>query len=428
MIELSSVSYEQRIKIARHCEPFFLVYKKLDILRSSYTMLDSFLTKEQSKLYEKELWTLVSATSQTVKYDNKYCQITLNKNNYPTANKITNKKISCKRMRELLTIFEDLKLLTVYKGYHFHNSVHSGIAKGMSSCIEFSSEWLSMFNILLCKKYGTARDFELVILKDDKGTILPTKGLRGIGKEKAFMKAMNNQVSSTKITIDGELVHPLYTTVFNGDLKSSGRIYGGSFSTEPSHLRSTITINDHPTCEVDYKNNHIRILYNKYGIDYQEDAYSIPLQDGWDPKEQRRLTKKAMLACLNATSRPIAIKALNLELRKGDYTTIPRKNGCSSKASHTIVDLLIERHPLIAKNHFFKGEWKMLQNIDSMMAKHVIKAFFVQGITCLPYHDSFVVESNHLNSLTVYMKEAWEMVLGDSKGFGFDIEYDSGAV
>ena len=57
-----------------------------------------------------------------------------------------------------------------------------------------------------------------------------------------------------------------------------------------------------------------------------------------------------------------------------------------------VVEHLEKAHSTI-KKHFYKAEWDRLQNIDSRMAKQVVKVFTVKGIVVLTYHDSFVCES-----------------------------------
>ncbi len=107
------------------------------------------------------------------------------------------------------------------------------------------------------------------------------------------------------------------------------------------------------------------------------------------------------------------------------YKTIPKGEGVSGKSVKLIIDALVARHSLISEKHFFKEEWARLQNIDSLMAKQVVKAFLVKGETCLPYHDSFVCAARLKGFLIDTMKEAWEIVLGDAKGFDYDIEFDN---
>lgn len=425
MKELKSLTTAQRLTLARKSEPFFIRYNRTQALQGAFNNVSSLLTAAEAKKYANEIWTLISATSQTIRYDSDTCQFSMRKENYVTANTITKKNIQVEKMKELIELLEDQQLLEWYKGFKHTLSNAKGIEKAMRSILVFSPAWLAMFDVRLCKSYGTAREFDLVILKDKHGKLVSTKGMRGIGQEKSFLKEMNSVVDAATITIDGELVTNLvYTSVFNNSsLKCSGRIFGGAFTTEKSHLRSTITINGEHVSEVDYKNNHIRILYNEYGIDYQEDCYAIPHNTLWDIKEQRSLVKKSMLACLNANSKKAAQGAIIQELtqNKEKYSTI---KACKDSAVY-IMEELVKMHKLISTNHFFQGEWGRLQHIDSRMAQQVVKYFTAIGEVCLPYHDSFVVVSRLEDTLVQVMKEAWEIVLGDSKGFGYDVEFSN---
>lgn len=446
MIESINLTHDNRIQLARKAEPFFLAYKKDDAFSGTFKNIKSAIPPKLVKRLEPEIWTLISATTQTIRYDSDACQLTMNKNNYTTANKITKKKISLDRMKQLIEILESQGFVTMYKGYYIKDSDARGVLKSMNSIIEFHDSWLQMFDVIRCRTQGTARNYEYVILKDKNGKLMSTKGLRGIGVEKALLGDWNKLLEQTHITIDGDKVTPLYTTVFNnGSLDLGGRLYAGSFSTEAHELRSTITINGNPTCEVDYKNNHFRILYNEYGVEYQQDAYAMECPDGWDSKELRLAAKFAGLMMLNAKSKTTAKKALLQKLNKCEYFNkagekVAKNSGDVDKVVpvfsnipktmetvNYVVSKLEEAHKVIA-DHFYKAEWDRLQNKDSLMAKQVVKSFTSRGTAVLTYHDSFVCESKYINLLIQTMQEAWEIVLGDSKGFDYDVEFDNSVV
>lgn len=419
MIELINLPLHTRIKLARKSEPFFLAYKRNNQFYPTYKAVTALLTDDQIKKYESEIWTLISATTQTIKYDSDTCQMSFKRDNYITANKITKKKIDCDRMVELVQIFENLNMMTKYKGYFIKDSIKKGVEASMRSLLEFHKSWFSLFDVEKCKLHGTSREFDLVILKDKNGKLITTKGLRGIGDEKKLLKDWNTQIHSTVITIDNDVVTPTYNSVFNeGSLECGGRMFAGTFSTEKSILRPTITIAGNPTTEIDYKNNHFRILYNECGIDFQDDAYAIPCLEGACKIEMRKVTKMAGVIMLNASSRKSAVSALRKKMNSSTLNTVKS----DTKTINYIFDELTKLHTPIQK-HFFKGEWARLQNIDSKMAKQVVKSFLAIGATVLTYHDSFVCESKHKEYLIKAMKEAWEVVLGDAKGFGYDIEF-----
>ncbi len=418
---LQNLPIQERITLARKCEPFFLAYKRLDIFKSTFNVISEVVGKGMAKSHEAEIWTLISATTQTIRYDSDSCQLSLNKNNYHTANQITKKNICVNRMKGLIEVLESHNLVELYKGFHFEGAQGRGVEVSMRSLITFSVEWFAMFDVLKCKLHGTAREFDLVILKDKNGKVVSHKGMRGIGDEKKLLKSWNTQIASTKIEINGTTVIPTYSTVFNnGSLTQGGRMYAGSFSTEAHTLRPTIKIAGNPTCEVDYKNNHFRILYNEYGIDFQSDCYAISGQEGWCPVELRKCAKFAGVIMLNANNYQEAVAALRGKMNKEGFETLRSDN----KTINYIFGELQKLHSTI-QTHFFKGEWARLQNIDSKMAKHIVKAFTVKGLTVLTYHDSFVCESKYKDFLIKMMKEAWELVLGDDKGFDYDVEFDA---
>lgn len=424
MKPLQNTPIKERITLARRSEPFFLAYKRLDIFKPTFNSIAEIVGKSMAKSHDAEMWTLISATTQTIRYDSDCCQLSLNDANYRTANTITKKNISSSRMKELIEVLELHSLVELYKGFHFEGAQGRGVEVSMRSIITFSAKWFGFFDVQKCKLHGTAREFDLVIMKDKHGKVTSHKGMRGIGDQKKLLKAWNTQIASTVITIDNTVVTPTYTTVFNnGSLDQGGRMYAGSFSTEAHELRPTITIAGNPTCEVDYKNNHFRILYNEYGVDFQNDCYAIEGKEGWCPVELRKCAKFAGVIMLNANNYQEAVAALRGKMNKEGFETLRSDN-------HTINYVFGELQKLhyTIQAHFFKGEWARLQNIDSKMAKHVVKAFTVRGLTVLTYHDSFVCESKHKDYLIKMMKEAWEIVLGDAKGFGFDVEFDNALV
>lgn len=420
MIPLKDLPYEQKIYLARQAEPFFLSYKKTKQLTSSYELILQALSEvlENPKHYSKEIWTLVSAISQTIRYNNIYFQLPLDKNHYYTANRITKQKISPIRMANLLGHLEGLGLIILYKGFLLPSD-NPSVSTSMRSLVKVSEDLLGMFDVSVCKRFGTAREYDLVILKDRNGALLSTKGLRGVSNERLLLTNMNKIISRSCIKIQGQVVNNIvYKTVFKGDLNSGGRLYAGSFSTESSEARGTITIDDQPTCEVDYKNNHIRILYNKYSIDYQEDAYQLALER-YDLVGVRGAAKIALLVCLNASSKRQATYALTKKL--SNKTLHPTINN-PRQAAKDLLKAIRTKHYLIS-DHFYKAEWSELQYLDSCMAKHIIKHFNVLGKVVLCYHDSFVVKSEDFDLLQNSMKEAWEQVLGTHHGFCTDVKF-----
>ncbi|OUS73449.1 hypothetical protein B5G52_04170 [Pseudoalteromonas sp. A601] len=427
MINLKELEKHQRIKLARKLDKFFITYSQNKNFNNTYEAIKSKLSNQplKNKLtkYAPEIWTLICATTKAIKYDSDGVYLPRDKVAYKTANSFTGKKVSFTRMKELTSLLDELGLLTVYVGFTKPDSVkkyYRGTEQGMMSAITFSDEWLNMFDVEKARLFGTAREFDLVVMKDSKGNIIPTKGMRGIKEEKALLKDWNTTLNATKITIDGAVVKPVYIAVYNG-LGVSGRCFAGSFSTECHDLRPTITINDNPTCEVDYKNMHIRVLYNEHGIDFQDDAYEIKCPDLWCAKELRTAAKRACLIMLNSSSMKEAISAL-----RGDLNMLVKPK--TFKATDNNIKYIfseLQRIHTPIQEHFFKGEWGRLQNIDSRVLKQVVKVFNCFGVPVLTYHDSFVVESRYKNLLVKSMKEAWEIVLGDNKGFAYDVEYDA---
>ena len=96
------------------------------------------------------------------------------------------------------------------------------------------------------------------------------------------------------------LYHRRLHRVFNnGTLDDGGRFYGGWWQNIPSHNRKRITINWHPTVEVDYSSMHPNMLYAMEGTSAPTDCYAL---DGF-PVEHRNLLKTTFQKLLNATGK-----------------------------------------------------------------------------------------------------------------------------
>lgn len=181
--------------------------------------------------------------------------------------------------------------------------------------------------------------------------------------------------------------------VFNeGSFQHGGRFYGGWWQTIPSQLRKWVTIDWHPTAELDYSNMQIVMLYARAGAKLTGDAYEI---EGI-PNNYRPLLKTTLLQVINAKGR----------MRRPNKADLPE-----GWTWEEILDAVKKRHEPIAK-FFTTGIGLELQRTDSDIAEHVMLDLMEQGIVALPVHDSFIVPLGKEDALKTAMLKAFEVHAG----------------
>ena len=201
-------------------------------------------------------------------------------------------------------------------------------------------------------------------------------------------------------------IYPRIRAVFsNGCLTQGGRLYssplkGKSYHSLSSAERLTIKINGNPSGELDYCSLHISLLYAIEGISYNGDPYEIGIHG------MRPVIKKLLLTVLNAKDGSGAIKSMQdmerkmknrefISERDYEFWTAVYKNGADWEY---LINRLREVHSLI-RIYFCTGAGISLQNLDSQLMMNVLMHFVDKDITCLPVHDSVVIERRYLRAL-----------------------------
>ncbi|MBE7184532.1 MAG: hypothetical protein INR68_09015 [Methylobacterium mesophilicum] len=179
----------------------------------------------------------------------------------------------------------------------------------------------------------------------------------------------------------------LYRVFNEGSFTKGGRFYGGWWQTIPSKLRKWITIDWHPTAELDFSNMQIIMLYARAGAQLTGDAYEI---EGI-PGSYRSLLKTTLLRIINAKGK----------MRAPEKSDLP--DGWTWQA---VLDAVRERHEPIAK-FFSTGIGLELQRIDSDIAEQVMLELMTEGIVALPVHDSFIVPLGKEDRLKSAMLKAF---------------------
>jgi hypothetical protein len=193
----------------------------------------------------------------------------------------------------------------------------------------------------------------------------------------------------------------LYRVFSEGSMQRGGRFYGGWWQIIPSRFRPYITINGLGTYEVDYSEFHPRMLYALNGLEPPEgDLYDfkhrIPGYPHWSPEVEpykilRRISKEFLNAYLNDP--------------KGKHRLEAKDCKALGLSTRQLMAIMLERHPILEVS---QGVGLDLQYLDSQIAEYVMMDLLKDEITCLPVHDSFIVQRHHLARLQETMTRAYQ--------------------
>lgn len=196
--------------------------------------------------------------------------------------------------------------------------------------------------------------------------------------------------------------------VFSEDFESGGRFYNGWWQGMPSALRAHITIDGQSTSELDYRGQHLLLLYALKDHEFpwlkgNVDPYMVDIE-GVD----RPLMKEVFLISVNAESRQKAIEAIRKEIN----FNYPNLTG-TDVLINSLIDATVASHSVLA-DCFFTRMWAVLQFRDSQIAEYVLIDLKAKGVLALPVHDSFVVQDECIHHLYASMMEAYRMLGIDS--------------
>ena len=193
----------------------------------------------------------------------------------------------------------------------------------------------------------------------------------------------------------------LICTFSRGSFDKGGRFYHGWWQNILSDYRRYILIDGVRTVEVDFCNMSLRMLYAQSDIDYPDnvDAYDFGL-DNWKKKydPRREVIKKFVNALLNDEDKVYKLKAKDKKVLGGlDHDHM--------------MNLLKQTHPLIF-DKILEGDGQFIQNLDSQIAQQILLILLRENITCLPIHDSFIVQYQHADRLVDVMETVFLEKLG----------------
>jgi hypothetical protein len=202
--------------------------------------------------------------------------------------------------------------------------------------------------------------------------------------------------------LEFQLVYEYLHRVFNdSSFSRGGRFYGAIHLSLPRDLRAFIHIDGQPTVELDYSAFHIKMLYHKEGIDYQDDPYSA-----CEGAALRKVYKAVGLIAINAENAKKAYGAIADELKDRGLIAPKRDEPIVS-----LVNAFKQTHLPIQK-HLFSGVGTKLQNIDSDIMNSILARLLGMDIVGLPVHDSVIVPAQYKDILEALMIEEYQKQMG----------------
>ena len=251
-----------------------------------------------------------------------------------------------------------------------------------------------------------------VILKDiNKKIIDDYTETNETAQMKEELEAYNNLILRSQISLERQITDEPYFfdnilsfRIFNnGSFKQGGRFYGGWWASCKKVDRPYILINEQPTVELDYKANHLCMIYGlerqPMPLGLQSDPYEL---DGPYPRD---LIKIVFMMAINAGDDAIAHLAFAQNVH-GDEELQQWKGLTSYRHYSEMVQILTDHHPIII-SYLHTGAGLKLMYHDSRVAAWVLNQMTNEGVPCLCVHDSFIVSIEHEGILRRYMNQAY---------------------
>lgn len=263
------------------------------------------------------------------------------------------------------------------------------------------------------QQYQAAIDYieqmECVELRDKNKNVAHYRGNKAIAHMNDVVRKLNKvNEKATVVDGSGDRMTNIYCRIFNETFNFGGRFYRAdilAIKNKENDCRLDIKINGDPIVEVDFSNLHFRIASALEEIstdDLPLDVYSGIIPDETN-KWDRAIVKVAVNIMFNCKNEEDAQRAIQLEINKIKNT--PDSNYTLGVAK-AVMSLIKCEYPDFA--HMFCDSdsfGRILQNHDSNLASDILEVFVEKEIPCLPVHDSFIVQKQHLDLLCDTMGE-----------------------
>ena len=244
-----------------------------------------------------------------------------------------------------------------------------------------------------------------------------------LAKHKVSVKFKNDKVKEkyhARYEENVSLGETMFRRSFLGAGKG-GRFYargkGGIYQRMPSELRECLNIDNEETIEIDFKCEHLNILYAKENLDMwklMNDAYSV---NGID-KEYRFVVKTALLVMLNCKNKSNLFNIIynhfnkdKEQWRRDIFFDKFLKEYSTEEKFNEFIDKIKQKHSYIEK-YFCSGIGARLQRQDSDIMASILDKCLEDDIIALPVHDSVIVKKKHLHKVQEIMKDAFKKQTG----------------
>ena len=362
---------------------------------------------------------------------------------------------------KVIPFLEDNDYVTQRRtGYKFDNSSQPARIRATAKFMVLA-EKRSFITPPMIERYIDDKD--LIIMKDDKGKIVPRPPKRPDNYQKMIdnLKLINKVINDNIILLnisneDLAYLNKRLNNKYDNDQSTGGAISftenqlhrvfnrrawdkGGRFvggwwqriinkddDKRPGEkYRLDITINNYPTFEADYSGLHINMLYALKKLPCpDEDVYFIPGYS--NDKTFRTFVKKLLLTMINSGSGRAGARRAMADAVKGvkrnekgkiiahvEPLTLPAEiKSCLKADLDPLIDEFEKKHEAV-KDYFYSDMGIQLMYYDSLIVEAVMCYFANEHQTpCLPMHDSFIVAYPYRDELVHIMKTAFKKLMG----------------
>lgn len=192
----------------------------------------------------------------------------------------------------------------------------------------------------------------------------------------------------------------------NSQFRLNGRLHGDPIQRLPKWIREKISFGRTQSIELDYKSLHPTMLYIMAGQAPPPEIYLISKHEN----QQSRKEHKIVLLCAINHDNP---KTLHHVVSRHFYTKFGYKQGDNrlTRAYITSIYENIVNHNAPIRQFLNTGIGLKLMRKDSEIAMRIINDLIDLCIPVRCIHDSFIVPSNHQNTLHQLMVEHFKSVM-----------------
>lgn len=251
----------------------------------------------------------------------------------------------------------------------------------------------------------------VIEIRDSEKNALPYKNSEHIKRMASTVRSLN-QMNEGHVIRDGKgrILTNIYCRIFNESFEYGGRFYRAdvlAIKNKDDNARLDITIDDKKVVEVDYSNLHFRIAAAMEDLDTEDiplDVYSGILEDESNMVD-RRIVKLAVNMMFNCKDESKAQQAIQKEI---NLLSVDDKMQYTLGTAKSVMALIYEAYPSFVYKFCSADSFgRVLQNADSHLASDILEVMIERGIPCLPVHDSFIVQIEHMDFLCDVMGECF---------------------